>query len=405
MSASNAASAGLGDPFSASNLLAHTLKRASRISMKQLPTTEHLRKERLVGLLNTPVGRDFKLITSAGVEFAIHATMLIGGPKQLEQVLFPSSQLAFNGERPDNATLPEIYHPLFVDRLVSFLYTSDYSIDDNAIVSTLYHHTALPGGSTPTYFEFPLSPTQFHVCMYGMAELLDYAALKTCAHTKLVQSFVFNTKDAQRVKQLVEVAFEPAESPKRFCTDADGALKELAIVAVLVHEKVYWGNGEKNRFRDAVAKDIISAAYNDFGAWYKRIKDGNAGLLHDAKDAPAKATPPKAAASKTAANKVATLKAISIPNRPALRSNTRSTAPKPKLAQAPGRKFINTPAGLKIVDPGQDENMGMEGVSSVSGKTTGMMGSKHAPKTAQPGVKPVAGAMGGGGVVIEDEDI
>jgi hypothetical protein len=40
-------------------------------------------------LLGTPIGRDFKLITAAGVEFQIHSIMLIGGSKVLQEGLFP----------------------------------------------------------------------------------------------------------------------------------------------------------------------------------------------------------------------------------------------------------------------------------------------------------------------------
>jgi hypothetical protein len=40
-------------------------------------------------LLETPIGRDFNLITAAGVEFKIHSAMLIGGPKALQEGLFP----------------------------------------------------------------------------------------------------------------------------------------------------------------------------------------------------------------------------------------------------------------------------------------------------------------------------
>jgi hypothetical protein len=40
-------------------------------------------------LLATPIGRDFTLITAAGVEFQVHSIMLIGGSKTLQEGLFP----------------------------------------------------------------------------------------------------------------------------------------------------------------------------------------------------------------------------------------------------------------------------------------------------------------------------
>lgn len=42
-------------------------------------------------LLNTPIGRDFNLITAAGVEFMVHSIMLIGGSKMLQEGLFPGN--------------------------------------------------------------------------------------------------------------------------------------------------------------------------------------------------------------------------------------------------------------------------------------------------------------------------
>jgi hypothetical protein len=43
----------------------------------------------LAFLLDTPVGRDFNLITAAGVEFKVHSMMLIGGSKFIQEGLFP----------------------------------------------------------------------------------------------------------------------------------------------------------------------------------------------------------------------------------------------------------------------------------------------------------------------------
>jgi hypothetical protein len=40
-------------------------------------------------LLNTPLGRDFTLITSDGVEFKVHMTMILGRSKVLQDGIFP----------------------------------------------------------------------------------------------------------------------------------------------------------------------------------------------------------------------------------------------------------------------------------------------------------------------------
>jgi hypothetical protein len=40
-------------------------------------------------LLNTQLGRDFTLITSDGVEFKVHMTMILGRSKMLQDGIFP----------------------------------------------------------------------------------------------------------------------------------------------------------------------------------------------------------------------------------------------------------------------------------------------------------------------------
>lgn len=40
-------------------------------------------------LVRSPLGRDFTLVTASGVEFKIHSTVLIGGPKMLLESLYP----------------------------------------------------------------------------------------------------------------------------------------------------------------------------------------------------------------------------------------------------------------------------------------------------------------------------
>jgi hypothetical protein len=90
------------DPRSARNLLRRAFKR----SWEPLPTAQKLQNEyvtlrddrfwrltmvrrHLTLLLDTPIGRDFNLITAAGVEFKVHSVMLIGGSKFLQEGLFP----------------------------------------------------------------------------------------------------------------------------------------------------------------------------------------------------------------------------------------------------------------------------------------------------------------------------
>jgi hypothetical protein len=89
------------DPRSARNLLRRAFKR----SWEPLPTAQKLQNEyvtlrddrfwrltmvrrHLTLLLDTPIGRDFNLITAAGVEFKVHSVMLIGGSKFFQEGLF-----------------------------------------------------------------------------------------------------------------------------------------------------------------------------------------------------------------------------------------------------------------------------------------------------------------------------
>ena len=48
-------------------------------------------------LLNTPLGRDFALVTTVGVEFKVHSMMLIGGPKMLQEGLYPGGVSLYVG--------------------------------------------------------------------------------------------------------------------------------------------------------------------------------------------------------------------------------------------------------------------------------------------------------------------
>jgi hypothetical protein len=90
------------DPRSARNLLRKAFKR----SWEPLPNAQKLQNEYVTLqdvrirrltiaerhaslLLNTPIGRDFNLITTAGVEFKVHSVLLIGGSKFLQEGLFP----------------------------------------------------------------------------------------------------------------------------------------------------------------------------------------------------------------------------------------------------------------------------------------------------------------------------
>ncbi|KAF2441167.1 hypothetical protein P171DRAFT_91045 [Karstenula rhodostoma CBS 690.94] len=278
MADQSTATLGLGNSYSAANLLAHGLKRAFCVNMMQLPSTQELRKERLDALLNTPTGRDFTINTAVGVVFKVHSIMLIGGPKALEQVAFPKD----NAPGDNTVNLPGRFEPLFVDRLVAFIYTSTYPVDSQTIkITTLQHHTVLPPGATPDSFALAMDATEFQVCMYGLAEVLEYTALISFAYGKLASYFVFDRKAPHKVSHLIKLLFAPVGGPGRKCKDEVGALKSLGIAAVLVHEKKHWSGHEMDEFRDLLANELEQGSWKEYRACYKQIKDANRDLLVD----------------------------------------------------------------------------------------------------------------------------
>ncbi|KAL5386753.1 hypothetical protein PMIN02_008396 [Paraphaeosphaeria minitans] len=145
--------------------------------------------------------------------------------------------------------------------------------------TTLHHHSTLPPGATPGSFAVAMNATEFQVCMYGMAEILQYTALMSCAYGKLASYFLFDRKAPHLVSHLIKVVFAPVGSPSRKCKDEVGALKGLGIAAVLVHEKKHWSGHEMDGFRDLLANELEQDAWKEYRACYKQIKDANQDLL------------------------------------------------------------------------------------------------------------------------------
>jgi hypothetical protein len=173
------------------------------------------------------------------------------------------------------------FHPFFVDRLVSFLYTSDYTsrAKTQGVVPALPNHTALPTGTiSATWYDIPcIGETSCHVRMYGLAESLDYPALKTCAYGKLVHAFLdtpTGKKAADRVKELVDLAFE-TDAAKRLCADGEGVLKDLAVVAALGFERESRHHAARSDFE----KITVGGEYDGFRLWCKAVKERDGALI------------------------------------------------------------------------------------------------------------------------------
>lgn len=173
---------------------------------------------------------------------------------------------------------------MLIDRMICFIYTSAYSVDidaTNAKITTLLHHISLPPNNNPNSFELAMNYTQFDIAMYGLGEQLEYTSLTSYAFSRLVQHFLHEPKDQTRVKQLIEIVFQPQGSPNRLCKDEVGALKGLGIAAVLVHEKLHWSGLQRDQFRDLLADELDQSTWKEYRTCYKQVKDLNQDLLAD----------------------------------------------------------------------------------------------------------------------------
>jgi hypothetical protein len=206
-------------------------------------------------LLKTPVGRDFTLVTAAGVLFKVHSTMLIGGPKALEDGIFPGGLT--QQDPPAHVNLPPHHHPILVDRAVTFLYTSDYQFDPISNTSdelkpvnfSFYNATFVPADSPPSPAVAAMLGVRkhiFHLCMYALAEELVYPALKASAYDVLTHLFVIRRgMSVLTLKSAIEAAFAPPGDAARICKDEDGAIQNAIVASVITHEAKNWS--EKNR--------------------------------------------------------------------------------------------------------------------------------------------------------------
>ena len=178
--------------------------------------------------------------------------------------------------------LPEKIHPLLIDRMVCFIYTSAYpaNIDPaDTKITTLLHYNSIPSGAPGSSFELPMNYTQFQIAMFGLGENLEFPALMAYAFGQLVRYFLHESKAQEHVTQLIEIAFEPHGALYRLCKDNIGALQTLSIAAVLVHEKLHWSGLQIDQFRDLLADELDQSTWKEYRACYKQVKDSNQGLL------------------------------------------------------------------------------------------------------------------------------
>ncbi|CAA9962335.1 Erv26 multi-domain protein [Pyrenophora teres f. maculata] len=204
----------------------------------------------------------------------------------LQQGLFPGDVKYLS--QPEFLNLPAHFHPILIDRIVDFIYTSDYHFcpaDDDVTKlkqkDFVFHHaTLLPAvnanKSAMAAALVGIRDYEFHLRMYALAEELDWDALKSAAYAKL-----FGAVDAQyprsteTLTELVKATFTPPGGAARMCKDEDGALQQLVVAAVLTHETKVWREDARKGFTDSVQ----GHEHDGFRKTYKAIMQANEDLL------------------------------------------------------------------------------------------------------------------------------
>lgn len=165
------------------------------------------------------------------------------------------------------------------------VYTSDYLVVRDGSKQLcqknfkFYHANLIPNINSPTAATTALVDIHdytFHLHMYALGEELDYDALKSAAHSKLVQLFVHvRNETSSAIKDAISATFAPLGSPPRICKDEDGMLQELVVAGVLAHEFKTWTEIDQKAFSD----DIQGPEYADFRNAYNMVKGANQDLI------------------------------------------------------------------------------------------------------------------------------
>jgi hypothetical protein len=183
--------------------------------------------------------------------------------------------------------LPAHFHPILVDRVVNFIYTSDYDFDpaSKGIIElksenfNFHNATFIPTDNPPSPAVTALVGIQnymFHLHMYALAEELNYDALKAVAHSKLVEMLVTRRGRLPcALKDVVDATFAPPGTAARVCKDDDAALQNFAVAAVLAHEAKDWEDKDCNAFTES----LQAPEYAPFWSAHQAIKEENQDLI------------------------------------------------------------------------------------------------------------------------------
>ena len=93
---------------------------------------------------------------------------------------------------------------MLVDRLVNYIYMGTYQLGKESEATVLHYATKVSDLDRRACVLGRLTPIQFHMHMYGLAEHLQYEALRATAHQK-IRGILLNTRlkhvDPQRSKR------------------------------------------------------------------------------------------------------------------------------------------------------------------------------------------------------------
>lgn len=243
---------------------------------------------RLSVLMKSPVGRDFTLKTTSGVLFSIHSVMLIGGPKLLEEFVFPGGTT--QAHPPTEVDLPSHHHPILIDRLVTFLYTSEYRFDPKGGDAQelkpgnfdFYTSTHVPADNPPSAAVTALVGIRKHMytlLMFALAEELAYPALQTSAYDALIRSLLIRRHlSIDVLKEMVEATFAPPGDPARVCKDEAGVLQNVVVASVIAHEAKNWNEQDRKDWTES----IQAPGYAPFWTAYNTAKAENEDLFKEA---------------------------------------------------------------------------------------------------------------------------
>ncbi|KAF2832076.1 hypothetical protein CC86DRAFT_340312 [Ophiobolus disseminans] len=241
------------EPHSACNLLRGVFRK----SWQETPSVAKLQLNHGECLVKTSLGHDFALITADGVEFKVHRTMILGRSKMLQDSIF-------HGDAPNPTLFIDLqatFYPIFVDRLITFLYIGSYSAGEKETLRILHNATHIPEPSTEeSYNRTDLNASAFHLHMCALAEQLEYPALYDHAYNEIRHLLLQTNMPPRAVKDLID--FADADPATRVIKDVYGWIQNLVVAGAVIQETKHWNWGHRDMFRTSMDADEYEAFWN-----------------------------------------------------------------------------------------------------------------------------------------------